>query len=210
MKAERRFSLVELLVVVAVISMLMSLLLPALGKAKAQARSLGCKNNLKSLGTANVMYADDWGGHVIRCASNVLSWEGCLAPYLGVEVAAALGNACPPFICPESHLKVGWNKGCAVLGGGWVELSCRLDEVKYPSAKFLFIDASHRVIAGGGFFFPDTVVNGRVRLAHPGRTANIYFFDGHVGNYGAPPIPPLYNATEESKWIPYNTDPPNI
>jgi len=59
----RAFTLVELLVVIAIIALLMSILMPVLGKAKEQARSIICRNNLKTLGLADRMYAqdsDDW------------------------------------------------------------------------------------------------------------------------------------------------------
>lgn len=53
------FTLLELLVVIAVISVLAGLLVPALISAKAKVRSVHCKNNLKQLGIAMRIYADD-------------------------------------------------------------------------------------------------------------------------------------------------------
>ena len=61
---KHRFTLIELLVVIAIIAILAAMLLPALSAARARAKSAACMNNLKQLGLAGFMYADDNEGYL--------------------------------------------------------------------------------------------------------------------------------------------------
>ncbi len=56
------FTLVELLVVTAIISVLAAMLLPALEKANQSAKTSYCANNLRQIATGFMLYADDYGG----------------------------------------------------------------------------------------------------------------------------------------------------
>ncbi|MBM3879941.1 MAG: prepilin-type N-terminal cleavage/methylation domain-containing protein [Verrucomicrobia bacterium] len=89
------FTLIELLVVVAVIALLAALLLPALSRAKLGALNVRCKSNLRQLGVALTLYADE-----AQAYPYALDWEpkrfwyDSLRPYLGGD-KAVLG--CPGF-----------------------------------------------------------------------------------------------------------------
>ena len=81
---ERGFRLIELLVVIAIIAILAAMLLPALSKARARAKSAVCINNLKQIGIGLAMYAESWDGWMHIWLNS--AWTGPLSKYISPDV----------------------------------------------------------------------------------------------------------------------------
>jgi prepilin-type N-terminal cleavage/methylation domain-containing protein/prepilin-type processing-associated H-X9-DG protein len=86
------FTLVELLIVIAIIGILAALLLPALGRARQQARQTQCINNLRQLFLANTMYAHENRGRYVPAAPDINDGFGGRIRWHG-ERATADGNS---------------------------------------------------------------------------------------------------------------------
>ena len=110
-KVERAFTLVELLIVIAIIGVLAGLLFPAITAAVETAQSLECRNNLKGIAQAVLRYASENGGAIVPAydEDTGLYWANILVMrgYVKATNLVAKPNEDPLdqrtlFLCPST------------------------------------------------------------------------------------------------------------
>lgn len=82
------FTLIELLVVISIIVLLISILLPALAKARDVSRAVVCSTKLHGMGLANQMYAQDYKGYFVQGnheSGDFGHWQPKLLVYLNYK-----------------------------------------------------------------------------------------------------------------------------
>ena len=183
---DHAFTLIELLVVIAIIASLASLLLPALGRAKEQARSVHCLNQIRQLGLATLNYADDNREQVPIQFPEHLEWTWGTA--LGTHQNLHSTNL---FVCPAYPPRqfLDWRRIYGIrldpppeyTSGEYNEI-LHLGRVHRPATYLHITDTTSR--GRGGFkaqqyFYFRVQSENEVHARHHGG-ANGLFLDGHA------------------------------
>ncbi len=187
------FTLIELLVVVTIIGILAGLLLPALSRGKALARSAACASQMRQLGLAARLYADDHGDEFPRSQHSAFThgqrtWGPAVAPYLGASGEAWTNLFNNLYHCPADRRQTPWSYGLNVyfeLGPdddyrGKPATWRRITDVPRPSTTLLFADnASAADHLMPNFWSRPEDAADLAATRHRGR-GNYAFVDGHT------------------------------
>ena len=190
------FTLIELLVVIAIIAILAAILFPVFAKAREAARATSCRSNLKQLGTAAMMYTQDYDEtwSPICCYTNNIAAGNYFWPYAIYPYVKNLGA----YHCPSDKYS---NNAVSYLGNNYLDKS-KLSAIVAPAQCVFIMDGTGAVggnddptnaSTGNGLNADYTIWDSTERhtdmnngLPRHNGVANVAFCDGHVKS--TPPL----------------------
>jgi prepilin-type N-terminal cleavage/methylation domain-containing protein/prepilin-type processing-associated H-X9-DG protein len=177
------FTLVELLVVMAIIALLVGILLPALGAARRAAQASVCLGNTRQLAIASLMYAQDWKmfvGYTSGADRKEMLYSYLHQGESNSDVAGKQVWNCPANTLSLTSAGYGFNTKL-----NWV----RLDLIRQPIETVNVLDAGINDAKGpilSTHCYPPSTLStpslGRPNPRHPGQSVQVAFVDGHGRN----------------------------
>lgn len=187
-KRNAAFSLIELLIVIAIITLLAALLFPALKRCREAAKNIICKSNLRQCGTASLMYAQDNRGWLATPGPD----PGATGPsWLRQLLDGKYIIGCDALYCP-SWEPFNWARAVKYAPGRWfdptnVGYGVRywyptdvahpppiLSRIQSPSTYYVYGDSYT------GYWFKMQYTALRYLHLRHGRRGNLWIMDGHV------------------------------
>ena len=177
-RRNQAFTLIEILVVIAIIAILASILFPVFSRARESARRASCASNMKQIGLAWIMYSQDYdemttpmyvraGGGPYLGLSNISYWPDMLYPYIKSGSGKNIGEdsqrgvfTCPSTsgltMSPEDHwttVRYAYNQSNVnndyiVFDSGSESRGVSMARLGHPSQTIAF---SEGILGGGPF-----------------------------------------------------------
>lgn len=196
-KKNKVFTLIELLVVISIISLLISILLPALGAARKTAQRLQCTINFRTIGMGMIMYIDANKGYFVPSYAPIGSLEGhngngilLLRPYYSQGRNGQFYwdsgwiNNLPSEACPSDQMKA-----TTVNHMGHTYVSHTSGNERFRSDFYLAPSKSPQMM-DSDCYYKNTVSDANYgplvwwtlyfQYFRHGDTENVWFLDGHV------------------------------
>ena len=174
----RGFTLIELLVVVAIVAIVAGMLFPVFAKARGRARQASCLSNLKQVGMALTMYADDHDGYHTR--GQFYPWTGAHTWSHAVWSYAANSDV---FRCPsQGNDPFGYGYNIAFWGAGdWLDGMHGVNDVWPVHASQVARPAETIWVVDFGEYWGCGLEYGMEQpLRRHNAGANVLFVDAHV------------------------------